>query len=325
MSPEIALRGTDTESLDSGHFGVLFNQKRVYVLVSRKVYCELNWHITQQGGFNRKWIVNSKADPAFCTTSRTCPQPMYFVYSVFRIQIQMSATQESRSDGILNTFVSDRAVGLGPMLTCMRRPSLQGEPLWFETETSETHGHFIFLMQVPEIVRAKDTVAIQLSSFHALISWMPRCWSPFPRRFFFIRGTKDQDLILPTSNKKPTVHMSTWCYHGRWAWHSSWLVPHYFTLGLSVMPSNHHFFFVCSLYFPHSSSPHLYLRHTAVWPVTCTTRTELESNYSGALVCLVTPLISSIRIDRCLSSMRPEGMPFLPETARPRFGLWLWI
>lgn len=214
MSPEIALRGTDTESLDSGHFGVLFNQKRVYVLVLRKVYCELNRHITQQGGFNRKWIVNSKADPAFCTTSRTCPQPMYFVYSVFRIQIQMSATQESRSDGILNTFVSDRAVGLGPMLTCMRRPSLQGEPLWFETETSETHGHFIFLMQVPEIVRAQDTVAIQLSSFHALISWMPRCWSPFPRRFFFIRGTKDQDLILPTSNKKPTVHMSTWCYHG---------------------------------------------------------------------------------------------------------------
>lgn len=140
-----------------------------------------------------------------------------------------------------------------------------------------------------------------------------------------LSGIKDQDLILPASNQS----RRSICPHDTITKTMSLALlltrALLFTLGLSAMPSNHRFFFVCSPYFPHlsphSSSPHLYLRHAAVWSVTCKARTELEINYSGALACLVTPLISSIRIDRCLSSMRPEGMPFLPETARPRFGL----
>lgn len=137
----------------------------------------VNWidrHITQQGGFNRKWIVNSKPDPAFCTTSRTRPQPMYFV---FRIQIQVSATQESRSNGIWNTFLSDRAVGANADM--QRTFSARGTPLIWDKNSWTFHS----LLQVPEIVRTQDTVVIQLSSFHALIGWMPRCWSPFPRKF----------------------------------------------------------------------------------------------------------------------------------------------
>ena len=95
-----------------------------------------------------------------------------------------------------------------------------------------------------------------------------------------------------------------------------------FALDLSAMSSDHRSFFVCSPYFlclsPHSYSPHLYLRHVVVWSVICKVLTELKSGLLRC-PCLLTPFISSICIDRCLSSMQPEGMPFLPETARPRF------
>lgn len=52
-----------------------------------------------------------------------------------------------------------------------------------------------------------------------------------------------------------------------------------FALGLSAMPSNHLFFFVRNPYFshlsPHSSSPHLYLRHSTMWSVICKVCTHL--------------------------------------------------
>ena len=70
---------------------------------------------------------------------------------------KVHATQESRSNGILKSFLSPIALP-GPKLTRRDELLCKGK-LW----TSH------YALQLPEIFRTPDTVAIQISSFRALM------------------------------------------------------------------------------------------------------------------------------------------------------------